>query len=197
MARIIELVATTQGSHYLIFGFSSSELATFSLQLYITKYGKRAIDWLQAMSLGFVSFSGGNVYLHNDDSVPRANLFGEQKDKKFGLVINEQATTTKILDSIGIYTDGNWEVESVTIPPDFNYPDGMFSRIPSSYFKKREGVLYSNFLRNGKTSSSVVKQSELLSGEPLRSNEAYVVIKHIGTAETQVWKVDCQCTASR
>jgi hypothetical protein len=197
VARTVEIISTTTGSHYLLFGWNASEVANFSVQMWIEKHGVRAVDWLQALSLGYMSFSGGNLYIHNSDAVPRCNLFGEQKDAKIGVVINEKATTTKVLDSLGIFTDGLWEVESLTIPVDLNYPNGMYSKIPSGNFKKREGVLYSEFMRNMKTSSETPKTIEAISGEELRGNEAYLVLKHTGGTETQIWKIDFNMTASR
>jgi hypothetical protein len=197
MSQQLNIISTTTGTKYIEFGLSANQTSSFSVQLWITRTGKRAVDRLQAMSLGFCSFMGGNIYLHNSNNVPRGLMFGEQKEAKVGLVVNEKATVTKILDSIGIYTDGMWEVESVTIPADQNYPNGFYSKIPSGNFKKREGVLYSEFLRNMRTSSSEINPVEALNGEPIRGNAAYVILKHIGTGETQLWKVDVNLSSSR
>ena len=197
MARQIDIVSTSRGEHYLLFGFNAGEMAKFSIQLWITHYGLRAVDWLQSLSLGYCSFMSGDVYLHNSDEVDRCNLFGEQKDFKVGIVMNEDPPHTKILDSLGIYTNGEWEVESVTIQPDQNYPDGMSSFIPKSFFKKREGVLYSEFLRNMKTSSSTPKAIEALTGEALRGNCAYLVLKNTSADKVEIWMVNLQLTKSR
>ena len=197
MSRTVEIIALTKGEHYVQFGFAQDELASFKVQMWIERKTKRAIDWLGAMSLGFVSFMGGNVWKHNSDNVPRNNLFGEQKDAKIGFAINEKATVTKILDSLGLYTNGEWEVESVVIPPDLNYPNGMYSRIPKETFQRREGVLYSQFLRNMKTSSGIVNPVEALTGEELRGNSAYVILKHVGGEDVQLWKIDIKAQSSR
>jgi hypothetical protein len=140
---------------------------------------------------------GGDVYIHNSDEVDRCNFFGEQKDFKVGVVMNEQPQDTKILDSLGIYTNGEWEVESVTIPADQNYPDGMASFVPKSFFKKREGVLYSEFLRNTKTSSSTASAIEALTGESLRGNAAYIILKNTSTAKVEIWMVSLKLSKSR
>ena len=197
MSRTIELVATSDSVHHLIFGWNDSELATFSIQMWITHYHERAIDWLQSLSLGFMSFMGGNLYLHNSNEVDRCSLFGERQDCKVGFVVNEQAGVSKILDSLGIHTDGEWEVESVTIPPDLNYPDGMYSVVPKNMFYKREGVLYSEFLRNMKTSGSVATAIEAITGEPLRGKSAYVVLKNTSTEKVQLWAIEVNMTKSR
>lgn len=195
--RTVDITATRSGLHRLEFGFDEDKLASFKMQLWITKYGSRAVDWLQSLSIGFCSFMGGNLYLHNSDEVARCNLFGEQKDCKVGVVINKNPDVTKILDSIGIHSDGLWEVESITIPPTVNYPNGMYSRIPKELFRKREGVLKCEFLRNMKTTSAVANALDALRGEPLRGKEAYLILKNTSTSKVQLYKIDINMTISK
>lgn len=196
--REIEVISTSDGSHFLEFGFNANELASFKMQLYIEKHGKRTIDWLSNLSLGYTSFIGGNIYLHNSDEVDRCTWFGEKKDCKVGVVINEKGNVKKILDSLEIKTDnGEWEVESIIVPPDKNYPYGMESKIPARFFKRREGSLYSEFLRNGKTSGSTLKAIELLNGEPLRANSAYMVLKNTSADKVSLYEIVINMTNSR
>lgn len=195
--RTIQITVTESGTYYIEIGLDPSSTASFDLQMWVTRTGQRAIDWLQSMSLSFASFMGGNVWLHNSDDVSRCNLFGEQKDCKVGVVVNENPATTKVFDSLAIYTDGEWEVESVTIPADKNYPHGMYSKIPKENFINREGVAYSEFLRNMKTTSSSISYVEALSGEPLRGNYAYVILKNTETAKVQLVEIDFNLTKSR
>ena len=197
MAREIQIISTSDGTKYIEFGWDADELASFSLQMYITKTGARAVDFLQSLSLSFMSFMGGNLYLHNSDDAPRATLFGEKKDVKVGIVANEQGGTAKLLDSIALGTDGIWEEESVTIPPDNNHPYGMYSTIPKGNFKKREGMLYSEFLRNQKTTGSTAKVIEALTGEQLRAREAYIILKNTSANKVQLYSVELNMTKSR
>ena len=195
--RQIDLVATQNGIHYLLFGLNANEFSTFSIKCWITHYGYRAVDWLQSLSLGFVSFMGGDIWIHNSENVPRNSLFGEQKYSEVGIVANEKANIIKLLDSIGIHSTGEWEVESVTIPTTLNYPNGMYSRIPKGRFKKRDGVWQAEFLRNMKTSGSTLSIIDAIKGEPLRGNSAYLVLKNTDTTETSLFKVDINFTHSR
>lgn len=198
MARTITLTALTSDTYELHFGFNTDELASFKIQMWITRVGKRSIDILSQLSLGFVSFMGGNIYLHNDDSSPRLTLFGEKKDMKIGFVINEEPNVNKILESLGIRTnDENWEVESVTIPASANYPSGMYSIIPQNKFRKRNGMLYSEFMRNMKSSSDTINYLEALTGEALRGKTAYVVLKNTNTDTVELWSLDIEMTKSR
>jgi hypothetical protein len=197
MSRQVDIISGSEGEHYLVFGWNQSELASFSLQMWITHYGQRAIDWAQALSQGFCTFMGGDIWEHNDPNTPRATLFGEHKDVKVGIIANQDANVIKLLDSIGVHSDGKWEVESVTIPKTLNYPNGMESKIPKERFKKRDGVWQSEFLRNMKTSSGTISAVEAIKGEPLKGYSAYLVLKNTDTSETKLFKVDLNMTKSR
>lgn len=200
MARIIEIVATHDGYHFIQFGLDNDSLSSFKIQLWLEKHGKRYVDWVQSMGLGFISFMGGDLWLHNDDTVPRCNLFGEQKECVVGIVTNEDPTRVKIFDSLGVHSDGEWEVQSVTIPATVNYPHGMDSKIPIERFKKRDGVLRAEFLRNMKTSDSVVSVIDALKGEPLKGYSAYLLLKNVNNPsgdQVKLFKVDVNTTKVR
>ena len=197
MATVIELISQSNGIHYLSFGQDANKTGSFSVQLYITKYGKRAVDWVQSLSLGFVSFLGGDLWVHNSDDVDRTNFFGEFKGAEVGIVANEQPNIVKLLDSIGIHSDGKWSVESVTIPHTLNYPNGMTSKIPKERFKKRDGVWQSEFLRNAKTSSGTASVIEYIKGEPLKGYSAYILLRNTDTEQVRLFKTDIRMTGSR
>jgi len=197
MARQIDIIATETGTHYLLFGMNENEISNFSIQLWITKYGKRGVDWMERLGLGFVSFMGGELWVHNSDEVGRCNLFGEQKDCIVGIVANEQANVIKLFDSVGIHTDGEWEITDITIPATLNYPDGMYSKLPTGKFQKRDGVLRAEFLRNMKSGSSTASVVNALSGEQLRGHEGYMLLKNTSTAEVRLFKIDVNFTKSR
>jgi hypothetical protein len=197
MARQIDIISESTGKHYLLFGWNSNELASFSLQMWITSYGTRAIDWVQALSQGFCTFLGGDIWEHNDPDAPRATLFGERKDVRVGIVANQDANFIKLLDSIGIHSDGQWEVSSVTIPKTLNYPDGMYSKIPKGRFHMRDGVWQSEFLRNMKTSGSTLSIIEAIKGEPLKGYSAFIELKNTDTFEVKLLKVDLNMTKAR
>ena len=192
-----ELIATESDKHYLEFGLDSTKVATFGIQMYITKTGVRMVDWMQRKGIGFISFMGGEIWKHNSDNVPRNNFYGEQKDTVVGLVFNEAAGQIKLLDSIEIHSNSEWEVESIELPATMNYPDGMHSKIPQGRFKHREGVLCAEFLRNMKTSSSTINPLQALKGETLRGDSAYMVLRNTSTEEVSLFKVRINATTSR
>lgn len=205
MAAFIELVATSDGIKYLEFGQDTNQTFGFAIQLYLTKFGEHAIDWMQSRSLGFVSWMGGELWLHNSDDVDRCNFFGEQKDFKVGIVANQEPNRIKVLDSIEIHSEfeepldreSKWEVESITIPASLNYPDGMYSKIPSGKFQKREGILSAEFLRNMKTTTATASALDALRGEALRGYEALLILKNSSTGQVKLFKVDLNMTTSK
>lgn len=195
----IQLTATSSSSHYLLFGMDSDSFSSFELQIWVTKFGKRAVDWLQSLSLGWISFMGGDLWVMNqpESIVDRCNFFGEKKDMIVGVVANDNPNMIKVMDSIGIHTDGEWEVESITIPKTLNYPSGMSSRIPINRFKRREGIFRAEFLRNMKTSGEDDSVLDLMRGEPLRGYAAYIVMKNTSTSQVKLFKVDFNMTTSK
>lgn len=200
-AGLKTLQATADGMHYLKVGMDSDSTATFSFQLYVEKFGARMVDWVQSTGLGFVTFIGGDLWIHNSDTTERCKLFGEVKDCKVGVVINENPTKVKILDSLRIDTgDGQWEVESIVIPASANYPHGMYSKIPKERFEKRDGVWTAEFLRNMKTTSSTATVKDAISGEELRGNEAYMILKNVNNPsgeQVKLFKVSVNMTLSK
>jgi len=197
MARQIDIIALSDGKKYLLFGFDAAELADFSIQVWITKYGARMVDFVQSMGLNFISFMGGDLWIHNDEDQDRCNLFGEKRDCIVGVVTNENPTEIKLLDSIGIHSNSTWEITSITIPATINYPSGMESKIPVSLFKKRDSVWKARFLRNMKSTSETASVIDALNGEALRGYEAYMVMKNTSNSQVKLFKVDINSTLSR
>jgi hypothetical protein len=197
MAREYEIVSTSVGAHYLLIGMNSDELAGFSLQLWIEKFGARAVDWAQSMGLNWISFMGGDLWIHNSDTTDRCNLFGEKRDCIVGIVANENPLKIKLLDSIGIHSNDEWEITSITIPATLNHPQGMSSKIPTQLFKKRDGIWRAKFLRNMKSSGSTESVMDAIKGEPLKGYYAYLLMKNTSTEQVKLFKVDINMTTSR
>ena len=195
----IELTASSSGTHHLLFGLDNTESSSFGIQIWITKFGRQAVDWVQHLSLGWISFLRGDLWVHNqpESLVDRVNFFDEKKDYIVGAVANEQPNMIKVLDSLGIHTDGTWEVTSVTIPKTLNYPHGMKSRIPLGKFKRREGIWRSEFLRNMNTTSDTDSVLDLMRGEELRGQSAYIILKNTSTIQVKLYKIDVAMTTSK
>jgi hypothetical protein len=149
------------------------------------------------MGLNFITFLGGDIWIHNDESVDRCNLFDEKRDCIVGVVSNEQPLKIKLYDSLGVWSNDEWEVTSITIPATMNYPDGMSSRIPTAHFKKRSGVWRAKFLRNLKSSSGTESVLDAVSGEALRGQVAYMTLKNTSNDQVSLFKVEVDCSEAR
>ena len=197
MAVQIDIVSQSDGIHYLEFGVDANTTGGWAVQLWVTRYGPHIIDWAQSLGMGFITFMDNDLWVMNSDEADRCNLFGEQKDCMVGIVSNEQSNKIKLYDALGIHSDSEWEVVSVTIPASLNYPSGMASRIPTQRFKARDGVWRAEFLRNMYTSSGTENTLDLLRGEPLRGHACYMILKNTSTEQVKLFKVDISQTVSR
>jgi hypothetical protein len=200
MSRQIDLISSSTASHYILFGMDGDELVSFKMQLWITKTGKQMADWFAATGMGFLSFMGGELWVHNSDIEPRCMLYHEMKDCVVGIVSNEDPTKVKLFDSLGIYSDGEWEITELVIPPSLNYKQGMYSKIPKERFKKRDGVLRAQFLRNMKTNQSTISVIDAINGEPLRGTECYFLMKNVNNPsgeQIKLFKIDVSTSSSR
>lgn len=197
MAVRVDILSTKTGLHVLEIGMDSNELADFRIQVWLTKYHPKPVDIMQAMGLNFITFMGGDLWIHNDEDQNRCNLFGEKRDCVVGVITNESPMEIKVLDSMGVHSDSTWEVTSVTIPPTINYPSGMSSKIPTAHFKKRDGVWKARFLRNMKSTTDTASVLEALQGEQLRGAEAYIVMKNTSNNQVKLFEVTVEMTTSR
>lgn len=187
--REIEIVSTSDGMKYLLVGFDTTDTGSFRWQLWIEKKGLRMIDWLSPLGQNFISFMGGDLWVHNSDTAPRANLFGEQKDVKIGIVANEDSVHVKVFNSLGVHSDTQWEVESIVIPPSLNRPAGMYSELPKEHFKKRNGVWRAHFLRNLKSASATESVTDAVRGEELKGYYMYMILKNVNNPSGEQFKL--------
>jgi hypothetical protein len=199
MAREILLVAATSDSHYLLFGLDDSSLSSFSIQMWIEKFGHRMIDFCQSMGLNFITFMGSDLYIHNQDDADqdRCKLFGEKKDCIVGVVANEQGNKIKLYDALGVHTDHEWEVTDIYVSPSLNYPQGMYSKIPAERFKKRGMIWRATFLRNMYTNSSTASVIDAINGDPLRGYDVYMLLKNTDNDQVKLFGVTVETTLSK
>lgn len=197
MSVVVDILSTRSGVHELWIGMDANELADFRIMCWITKYGHRLVDCVQAMGLNFISFMGGDLWIHNDDNTDRCNLFGEKRDCVVGIVSNEQPTIVKVYDSIGVQSDDSWEITSITLPPTLNYPDGQWSKIPTEHFKKRSGLWRARFLRNMKSTTDTASVLDAIKGEELRGSEMYLTMKNTSNDQVKLFLVEVNATNSR
>lgn len=193
----VDIISTRQGWHAVEIGQDSNSLCDFRIMIWLTKFGARAVDVCQAMGLNFLSFLGGDLWIHNDETVDRCNLFEEKRDCIVGVVTNEQPMTIKVLDSVDIHSNDRWEITSITIPATLNHPSGMESKLPLEQFKKRNGVWQGHFLRNFKSTSSTASVLDGIRGEELKGAVALLTLKNTSNDQVSLFKVTVNATTAR
>jgi hypothetical protein len=149
------------------------------------------------MGLNWISFLGGDIWIHNDESVDRCNLFGEKRDCIVGVISNEAPLKIKLYNSLGVWSNKEWEVTSITIPATLNHPAGMYSRIPTAHFKKRSGVWRAQFLRNMKSTSDTASALDAIKGEQLMGQVAYMTLKNTSNDQVSLFKLEVNTDLAR
>ena len=147
-------------------------------------------EWDDKVGLLYVTFKD------SDDDTQNETIAFHEKSNRWFSVVNNDPLITKLFDTIGIHTDGDWSVGTITIGDNQNYTYGMSSQIPQSYFEEREGIQCANFLRNQLTSSSSASVSDLFEGEPLRGRTMYIKMTNTSTSEVRMFAIDVTSTKS-
>ena len=101
-----------------------------------------------AETLGIINLSwdsNAQTYSHNDG--PELNFYGSTKTQQIDFVMNESAIAIKRLLTMGIRSNGVFNVDSITTPVSGSYP-AMNSEIPAALFKLKEGYYWSAYLRD-------------------------------------------------
>lgn len=102
--------------------------------------------WSETLGIINVSWNAnGQIYSHNDGA--ELNFYGLTKTQQIKFVMNEAATAIKRPLTIGLRSNGVFNVNSVTTPVSGSYP-AMDSEIPAALFKLKEGYYWSAYLRD-------------------------------------------------
>jgi len=94
-------------------------------------------DYIMGMNQYLYTFSGGNLYRHNTNSL-RNNYYGIQYNSTITGVINNEPLQPKVFKTIELESDSRWSATLVT-----NLQTGS---IDSSYYSLKEGSFFS-FIR--------------------------------------------------
>jgi hypothetical protein len=143
-----------------------------------------------------ISINGEDVWIHNSNDT-RNNFFGTQETSIIEVIGNEAANIKKTYEAMAIHSNKGWDVTEITIPADETYTDGMLSKLPEARFVKREGIYYSDYLRNQYTNGSVASTLDLVRGEQLRGYYIRHRMENSDTSEVVLFKVDVLGNVSR
>jgi len=171
--------------------------------------------WVQSIGMSFLSFAPiaaesttteaattleedntSSVWRHNSDNVDRCSFYGTTQDCVVQIVANENGGEVKILDSLEIHSNKLWSAV-IEIPENINYYRGMYSIVPKTRFRKREGILMSEFMRNGLTTSGAIRTLDYLNGEALRGYAAKITLTNDDTTKVSLLMVNVNMSNSK
>lgn len=136
------------------------------------------------------SFKNGQMYLHNQTTLPYANIYGTQYTAKIMAVCNELPQSPKTYNNIAI--------ESNIVPTLVyfynNYPEQQASDLVDFDFQNREGVFCANIYRNKLIpTQSGYTTDGLLTGQKMRNVAMKVMIEFtVTTSQLQLKFVDVE-----
>lgn len=149
-------------------------------------------DYMAQSAMVFVSMKNGELWVHNSDNVPRNNFYGVQYDSIIEFVSNVNPYEVKVFDSIAVDSNEVWEAPTqgdIHIDPNQQYPQGMETRLVATKFRNKEGVFYSEFLRDQLTPNMPNAQVALLEGRKMRNHCLIIRLKN--TSDTPVKILGC------
>lgn len=95
-----------------------------------TSFWSYSPDWMIGLNSSFYSFSGGDLYKHNDSTVPRNNFYGAQYKSTITTVFNDDPMQQKMFKTLSQDSNKPWKA---IIDTDINTAE-----MDSRYFNQKE-----------------------------------------------------------
>jgi hypothetical protein len=156
-------------------------------------------EYFGSNALVFINFKDGQLWEHNSLTAPRMNFFGEQYSMSIKFVSNINYPKVKIFNAIAINTNKTFSspnIGDIQIPSSVTYPTGMTSRLLESKFTWKEGVSYSDYIRDSQTPNIATPELALLEGRHLRGEVLIQQIENSDTDEVILYSVIVHSTDS-
>lgn len=151
----------------------------------------------------FVSFVGGEMWLHGASVVARCNFYGTQYPAYITPVINTNPSALKIPKAIRQQATKLFLAPLINVSPSSSYPNGQKSKInQSAKWKLQEGQFFSTFLKdytdNAKrfrdiTNVPLREVTALLEGRDLRFEVATIRLQAAdATMQNRLFRIDVE-----
>ncbi len=125
-----------------------------------------------------ISFTEGALWLHNQTDTYN-NFYGVQYNSQIKVIGNIAPKKIKIWKGISVESTRPWGCPIISTPENNMYPNGMTSRLNLAKFVGKEGVWYSELLRDlntpGYAGGSI---DSLLNGRELRGHVIEVLFEY-------------------
>jgi len=187
---------------YTIYAYISGDVQKWTIMYNDSeKSWKAYFDWLDANGnvVEIYGDNGVNMFAFNQ-GIPYLHEAGEGYSKFFGVTVQPKVKIIghgqgkSIFNSVKLISNKNWKCDSVLVFDNDTYTVGMQSKLPA--FTKREGYLYSPFLRDMTTSSPTPTDADLFNGRRLVGQTVEIELQTIESGLTQLYEVEIVSTPS-
>lgn len=147
-------------------------------------------EWADNIGNTFVTFISGELFLH-DDTETYNSFYGNNQESVVEFVFNQNPKQIKLLTAIAIHGNNLWDAREdgdIYIEPNTTYASGMSSRLKPAKFRKKEGLFYSEFLRNGLT-PNMTYDNAIINGHKLRGNIAKIRLRNRDKEKSDLFSV--------
>lgn len=114
-------------------------------------------EWMLRLGNRLFSLKDGQLYIHNDKTVPRNNFYGVQHNSKLKFAVNDAPSDIKVWKAIGIEGNTPWDTTIDTFQSGTDNPKS--STITKAEYIKKEGYWYSHVRRNEVTDDFTAKSN--------------------------------------
>lgn len=114
------------------------------------------IDAMAKFVDGFISWKGGQLWLHNTNPIQN-NLFGTQYSSKITFIVNSAPRQSyfeteyqkeKIYYNFRLDAVGKWYMPSISTPSSNQFPNGMLTQLKKNNFKLIDNKLWADILND-------------------------------------------------
>jgi hypothetical protein len=134
-------------------------------RIWKTKYSFEADDYCHSGD-SFISFKGDEesiAWTHNSKQVPANNFYGQQYNSQIEVVANNNPSSEKVFNSVGVEClQNNFKV---SVEARHNVEDGSFQSCEIESMVKKEGNLYAALKKSSKSTSNVIYGFEVIQGQ--------------------------------
>ena len=150
---------------------------------------------IASTSMRMITFNGGKLYLHNNNDVHN-NFYGIQYTSKITSVSNENPKNIKSFRALSYESNLPWSAPLITIPSNSQYPSGMESRLKAGKFINKEGIYYTEFLKDMNSPGFVDKVKALIDGRDLRGKVIEITFESENIEHTVLFSFNVKSTSS-
>jgi len=177
-------------------GFVDPQTVVYSNQIKRwTSFRDYVPERVASTSMKLITFNDGKLYVHNSNPIHN-NFYGTQYTSKIQTVSNENAKNIKVFRAMSYESNLPWSAPLITVPANSQYKLGMQSRLKAGKFINKEGIYYSEFLKDLNSPGFATATEALIDGRDLRGKVLEMVLESDNTEHTVLFSLNVKSTPS-